>query len=537
MPRPIKAHYRDTPTVWLDYKSGTGVTDAGHTVTPRISGRRKTPSLADLLDTAHAHQAGRIMLCGDTPPQPKPRGTHWLITPTPGWVPGTHWLKDPPVGRFTLDANTARPPKVEIHTCRAWFGTDNLTPAQALDTWRALTHVLGNVSRGRCKPLLSPARTAMDLWAASLPDGLEVGIQEPDVAAVIHATSGQHHIEHLAGEGNCQCGQCRPLATADKIGQVAYIDGRFMYAALGKDLGCDTARMMTMSEAADLWRENPYARARYHVRVTVPDTWEHVGILGQQLDTGEGWHYPNVPGARFDTWADSAEVHLAASHGWDVHVLEGIDYGPKSRCLNAWSDRLVRGRTETTTCHPEPLVQQLVAGALRAILITGIGQFASRGRDTTRVASDPKTIPAEAAPTAVRHGDVWAYDVPGGIPEGGHRVTYQPGIASQIWGRARTRVLQAKANGQRTGVLALPPSSVIGIQGDAVYTSVLPTWCLPTARGGADDGKPGRLRLKGYLDGPLATPATVGERNALRRKAVAAGVDVPLDAQTWEPTP
>ena len=52
-----------------------------------------------------------------------------------------------------------------------------------------------------------------------------------------------------------------------------------------------------------------------------------------------------------------------------------------------------------------------------------------------------------------------------------------------------------------------------------------PQWSLPVERGGGDDGKIGRMRLQGWLDGPIKTPLTEADRNTLRQKAAARGVD------------
>ena len=41
----------------------------------------------------------------------------------------------------------------------------------------------------------------------------------------------------------------------------------------------------------------------------------------------------------------------------------------------------------------------------------------------------------------------------------------------------------------------------------------------------ADDGRVGRMRLQGYLEGPMKIPTNEAERNKLRRKAAATGVD------------
>jgi hypothetical protein len=48
---------------------------------------------------------------------------------------------------------------------------------------------------------------------------------------------------------------------------------------------------------------------------------------------------------------------------------------------------------------------------------------------------------------------------------------------------------------------------------------------MPIEDGGGDDGKTGRLRLKGYLSGPVKTPITRDDRNRLRAKSERGGID------------
>lgn len=72
--------------------------------------------------------------------------------------------------------------------------------------------------------------------------------------------------------------------------------------------------------------------------------------------------------------------------------------------------------------------------------------------------------------------------------------------------------------GPKPGMLSMDPSTILGVRGDAVYTSELPRWALPVADGGADDGKNGRLRVKGVLRN-VPTPLDEAARNELRVKA------------------
>ena len=52
-------------------------------------------------------------------------------------------------------------------------------------------------------------------------------------------------------------------------------------------------------------------------------------------------------------------------------------------------------------------------------------------------------------------------------------------------------------------------------------------------RGGADDGKIGRMRLQGWLEGPMKTPLTEADRNTLRQKAASRGVDAAFSAHEF----
>ncbi len=77
----------------------------------------------------------------------------------------------------------------------------------------------------------------------------------------------------------------------------------------------------------------------------------------------------------------------------------------------------------------------------------------------------------------------------------------------------------------------MDPSTLVGIQGDALFTTSLPIWSLPMDQGGGDDGKTGRLRLQGYTRGEYATPPeTLKQRAMLKARAERAGLGEALRA-------
>ncbi|WP_432491490.1 hypothetical protein [Kineococcus gypseus] len=543
--RPVPWTVRPVPTVWLDFTTGVGVTDSGARVTPRLTGRRKRPTLVDLLDTAHNLSAERIMLTGKLPAV-APGQPHWLIAETPSWTSPGHWLSTPPTGRFTHEV-TGR--TLEVRTAAEWFPAEGLTPDQARQAWVTTTEAIKGVED--MELLKSPAATGAQLWARSLPRTLDPEPLPADVAELLHRTSGQHRIEHLTtGPAACACGACRPLVNLRETprGGFAYVDGRFMYASLCRELGSGPVTRLTGAQGQELLESDPYARARYRVRFTVPDWWDHVGVLPvAHEEVSAGWHYPNVPGASAETWADGVEVKIAHDSGWDVQVLEGLRFS-KGRLLDTWADRLKRARERLTTgtgavAQLDPAVRAAAVAAVRGILIQGIGAFASRGRETTRVVWSAREVPPEAAATVVRHGEAFVYRVPSRQTGGQAAALYRPELAAQVWARGRARVLECPAalphrpGAPRpvVGALQVDPAQLLAINGDAIYTTSVPTWSLPTAHGGGDDGAVGRMRLQGWLPA-VKLPTTAAERNVLRGKAEAAGARAALQVPSHEPS-
>jgi hypothetical protein len=527
--RPKPWSPKEIATIWVDHTTGRGVTQGGAPVRPVIGDRRKNPNLTDLLDTAASYGANRIMLTGKRP-EPQPGIRHWLYVQTPRWTPGSHWISDPPTGRFAHESTGF---KIEVRTAEEWFDDAPLSPAQAREAWDTVAAIIRSADE-RARLFNSPAATGANLWALSLPKNINPVPVDPDIASEIHATSGQHHYDHLvAGANFSRHEDCLPLIDPKqlkKINAFAYIDGRFMYAGVGRELGIGPARRLNRAAAYELLEQDPYARARFHVRFTVPENWNHVGLLAvKHQSVAEGWYYPNRPGATADTWADGSEIHVARAFGWQIDPHEAIVF-TKARPLDTFTDRMTRARAKVAENHDlHPLIRQAVMAALRSIVLHSIGAFAAGGRDETRVAENLFDIPPEFQSDAVRQGKLWIFNIPSN-PNSRTSSFYHPELAAQVWGRARARVLHgpsALGNGT-SGALRLDPSTLIGIQGDAVFTTALPTWSLPANSGGGDDGKTGRLRLQGYTRGNFQTPETLKQRAALKARAERAGISEAL---------
>lgn len=524
-PKPIKM-------LFLDGKSGKGYDSNGNPVTPQIDGRRKNPNTADFLNTAFSHDAGWVMLTG-TVPKGIENIALFLGAETPGWIHGQHWIEQEPTGRYKHGITGG---SVKISYARSWFDNQEMKPAQAGHAWNVVTKLLAGVEPKMTTPMESPGATGAYLWGHGLGAKYELEPVDDYVAELIHATSGQHHIEHLVAGPNASAHpDSVPLIDPDKtpdISEFAYSDGRFMYAAQCAELGVGPARELRRDEATDLFRASPYAKARYRIKFTVPDTWDHVGIFGiQERMDSTTWHYPNRPGASAETWADHREMIVAAKHGWLIEPLEAIQFTEKMRPLDTFANRIMRVREQIAQVqNVDPVVVKAVSAAFRNMLIHGIGKFAARSQETMFKVGSINEVPEELRQDAKVVGDQFTYRSRPPMSER-QKSFYHPELAAQVWGLSRARIMDGPAaNGHKSGALHVNPRTLIGMHGDAIYTSELPPWALPTEQNGGDDGKAGRIRLRGLLRGEMKMPVTADDRDKLKNRAEKAGTSF----EGWE---
>jgi hypothetical protein len=498
--RPVAWQSRARRSAWVDYRSGAGVDDSGAPFVVRPSGRRTTPGVVDFLDAARAANIERVVLTGARPTQ------KWLEVATPGWtVDGTHFVDAlRPCGRFAHDTGS----KVQLRRASEWFGEGGYGPRDARDAWDLLGAAMRAKTAFREDFALrdSPSGTGQQAWAKSIIGEDAPALLTPAQAQLVRSTSTQARVEVVATERR-------------RVPGFVYLDGRVFYAALTRELGTGPAQHLSFPSgttyealrAIDDGRM-AYRRARYLVRFTVPDGWAHVGLLSCKLeDSDREWWCPREPGYVGETWVDSAEAELAHRSGWAMEVLEALLFTP-GRPLDTWTDRLLRAREGVAKSDAPPLIRDMVRGALRLVLISTIGAFSSTGRDVTRLTTDVAgdmragLIPGDARLTPISDDlikAVWREEL-----SAAGAAFARPELASQVWGRARARVLSGQGG---TGALHVPFEEVLGIRGDALYLTRDPGW--------PDDGKPGRLRVKGRIDDPVTAPTSIRELDALRARA------------------
>lgn len=442
----------------------------------------------------------------------------WLNAPIPGWRTDTGRGRDRmaghfvharnPVGRYQRENGDSH---VEIRSVGEWFDLDGDDPHTVRDAfvllWQALRHHFNDaVLMG------SPSQTGRDLWTRTIPqrgqyaEGFPVLSEE--LRGLLHATAGQGRNELIT-----------PPRIPDQLPQFVEYDRTFAYAKHTWKSPVGTPRRVTAATFAS-WSEKEQTRALYgcghwQVRVTVPDTWNHVGLLPAPAPGERAWHYPSQPGTTFTTWAGGPEIHTALTNPitpWKIEILDGILW-EDGKPLDDWAKKLKETWTNLSAqAHFQGDAQQaraahLASRAVRAILLYGIGSFAQRPRMVT--GTTPRSMERDVPPDAEIIGfddELITWQRPSGFSRDPNA---HPEWAAAIWSGARAALLTQRHRDDDTyaGALHTPPGTVVAFRTDALYLTQPQNW---------PHHQPGDYLLRGHLTGPLTAPTTEEELLTLR---------------------
>ncbi|MEU9925239.1 hypothetical protein AB0H51_28830 [Streptomyces griseoluteus] len=443
----------------------------------------------------------------------------WLNAPIPGWRTDTGRGRDRmaghfvharnPVGRYQRDSGEQH---VEIRSVGEWFDTDGDDPTVIRDAfvllWQALRrHWNDAVIMG------SPSQTGRDLWTRTIPqrgkyaDGFPVLSEE--LRGLLHATAGQGRNELIT-----------PPRVPEQLPRLVEYDRTFAYAKHTWKSPVGTPRRITAATFAS-WSEKEQMRALYgcghwQVRVSVPDTWDHVGLLPAPAPGDRAWHYPAEPGTTFTTWAGGPEIHTALTNPltpWKIEILDGILW-EDGKPLDDWAKKLKETWTNLTAqAHFQGDPQQaraahLASRAVRSILLYGIGAFAQRPRMIT--GTTPRTaerdVPADAEIIAFDDEHI-TWQKPTGFARDPNA---HPEWAAAIWSSARAALLTQRHRDDDTyaGALHTPPGTVVAFRTDALYLTEAQHWPY--------HHQPGDYLLRGHLTGPVTAPTSEEQLLALR---------------------
>lgn len=443
----------------------------------------------------------------------------WLNAPIPGWRTDTGRGRDRmaghfiharhPVARYQRDNGDQH---VEIRSVGEWFDIDGDDPHTVRDAfvllWQALRrHWSDAVLMG------SPSQTGRDLWTRTIPtrgqyaEGFPVLSEE--LRGLLHATAGQGRNELLT-----------PPRVPDQLPELVEYDRTFAYAKHTWKSPVGTPRRVTAATFAT-WSEKEQISALYkcghwQVRATVPDTWNHVGLLPAPAPGDRAWHYPAEPGTTFTTWAGGPEIHTALTNPlqpWKIDILDGILW-EDGKPLDDWAKKL-KETWATLSAHAQlhgnpqqAKAARLASRAVRSILLYGIGSFAQRPRMVT--GTTPRTMERDIPPDAEIIGfddELITWQKPTGFARDPNA---HPEWAAAIWSGARAALLAQRHRDDDTyaGALYTPPGTVVAFRTDALYLTQPHNWPY--------HHQPGDYLLRGHLTGPLPAPTTEEELLTLR---------------------
>lgn len=443
----------------------------------------------------------------------------WLNAPVPGWTTDTGRGKDRmaghfvhprnPVGRYRRENGEQH---VEIRSVGEWFDAAGADP----DTIRDAFVLLWQVLRAHWPDAVimgSPSQTGRDLWSRTIPtrgayaDGYPVLTEE--LRGLLHATAGQGRTELIT-----------PPRVPDQLPALVEYDRTFAYAKHTWKSGVGTPRRITAATFAS-WSENQQTKAlfgcgHWQVRATVPDNWNHVGLLPAPAAGERNWHYPAAPGQTFTTWAGGPEIHTALTNPlqpWKIEILDGLLFDD-GKPLDDWAKKLKDCWTRLTSqanLHghtQQRTAAHLAARAVRAILLYGIGAFAQRPRTVT--GTTPRHLERDVPPDA----EIIGFDdhtITWQRPTGFTRDPYaHPEWAAGVWSAARAALLTQRHRDENThaGALHTPPGTVVAFRTDAIYLTQPQNW--------PHHGQPGDYLTKGHLTGPIPAPTSEDTLLALR---------------------
>ncbi|MEU0122204.1 hypothetical protein ABZ114_10990 [Streptomyces albidoflavus] len=443
----------------------------------------------------------------------------WLSAPIPGWRTDTGRGRDRmaghfvharnPVGRYQRDNGEQH---VEIRSVGEWFDVDGDTPHTVRDAfvllWQALRrHWNDAVLMG------SPSQTGRDLWTRTIPtrgqhaEGFPVLSEE--LRGLLHATAGQGRNELIT-----------PPRVPEQLSELVEYDRTFAYAKHTWKSPVGTPRRVTAAAFA-AWSQKEQMRALYgcghwQVRVTVPDGWDHVGLLPAPAPGDRAWHYPAAPGTTFTTWAGGPELHTALTNPiqpWKIEILDGILW-EDGKPLDDWAKKLKETWTNLSAqAHFQGDAQQaraahLASRAVRSILLYGIGSFAQRPRMVTGTTprSAERDVPADAEIIGF-DDELITWQKPTGFARDPNA---HPEWAAAIWSGARAALLTQRHRDDDTyvGALHTPPGTVVAFRTDALYLTQPHNWPY--------HHQPGDYLLRGRLSGPVTAPTSEEELLTLR---------------------
>ncbi|MFD9688915.1 hypothetical protein ACFWXO_24540 [Kitasatospora sp. NPDC059088] len=446
----------------------------------------------------------------------------WLNTPSERWTTAVGSGRDKlaghfvhqrqPVGRYA-PASAPDSATTEIRSMGEWFdpdGADVVTCRQAFTLlWQALRrHWDDAVLMG------SPSQTGRDLWSRTIPTtGKWAGgypVLSEELRGLLHATGGQGRTELIL-----------PPRVPEQLPALVEYDRTFAYAKhlwkspVGTPRRVTAAAFAAMTEAEQT--KALMSCSHWNVRVTVPQGWNHVGLLPAPVTRDRAWVYPSEPGTTFTTWAGGAEIHLALSNHiapWRIEVLGGLLF-EDGKPLDEWGKRLKAAWADLTNLSKlhgderQRTAAYLASRAVRSVLLFGLGGFAQRPRLVSGTTPLGETLPA-GVEILGQDDQVVTWQRQAGFSRDPYA---HPEWAAYVWSGARAALLDMKYRQGKdvigyAGALHAKPGTVVYFGTDGIALTECQPWPYR--------GEPGDYLLKGHLTGPVEHPTSQEQYLKLR---------------------
>lgn len=432
----------------------------------------------------------------------------YILPDENGHVPGRSWYKECiqigcKIDKYLAKVHSAiisRGAKtVDIFPVAQFF--DTATSVQACkEAWHMLSSLLRGQFGEHAVVMGTAAATGQNLLRLSLPHGEKYELLPAEIQSVLFKNFGQGRIETFY----------RPSVTVSDLYEV---DGTWMYAACCRDVPTGPC---VRDFGGEMINEGK-SPAFYRVMATVPENWQHVGLLpcldedAVKRNADIKTCYPNTPDHIFVSWCTNSELRLAAEQGWSYTILERVYWLERSSDpLRLWLERLKRIR-ERCDFLAEPL-RTMIRQAIRSIVLKAIGSFYRHNvtNDGYVPVDDIDDVPEDAMWEMIDESTVYFREELELSTK--QQQMLQPHWACWVWGNARTRLAKA--------ALAMPFESIMALRTDGIWTtydigqSPNPLW--------QDTGKPGSWRKK-YSLHDVPWPEKYGDMLAVITLAKAGG--------------
>ena len=467
--------------------------------------RHQLPPLAPWLEQAAAKGYRQIMCTGGWDAAHTPEREWWVDGPAAAGWSVESYVPDPRYAVYVRRDEAGGRHKITVRMSASWYDDCDQT-VLIREAHTTLARLLKASFDTRAVLMGTPARTGQDLLQRSLPEGVQYLSAPLEVRELLnteyYSKDGHRHL--LFPQGRMEF-----VAPPDAppVSDLYLLDARWMYAAHIRN--SSSGSMPVLTAPGQLIHDDtpdfePYRAGFYRVAFRPPDDWHHIGLLPVWDGNRTIWPANDdlFRGQVMEEtgWAIEPELRLALAHGWRVHILERLLFAPQGTPggdpCRAWAEKLIALRARLDASEGD--VPRLLSAAVRHLLIDTVGSWRRSDRRELHATlpghEDDIPEDAEEFTPIYEHGVHVRSEWYGRAPlDPMQQAMYRPEWAAMVWGRSRAALNEF--------AVRYFPDELVALRSDAVAARNLNVTT-------ADDGKPGRFRLRRewHFDPPRPCP-------------------------------